>query len=322
MVASRFMRIPARASVSCVVIIAFAAATGACGSFSRSTVSLVQQSARVASPSPGLAATPLTPVGRPAIEGGIEGAFGPLDAAAIGPIRVAHVVPALAARARVLLRPWAHFEFAVGGALYLPGATSSTVIGLDDGAYGGRASGRFDLQVRAIFNPKSAVRAGCSMGLGFTSMPLVQSGVTTDTTMSSSSFWGTSSTTRETSIWARDGGFIEAQFTFAVFVAGDVHPRLGLFGGLALQNQRVVPGQDTLVRTCEASRASSCSVPRPQDENPGRELPLAQGFVSGELRFGHLSLIGSLHAALPTSPLIQQSGLFGGGIDARYTFGR
>lgn len=166
------------------------------------------------------------------------------------------------------------------------------------------------------------MRVGCSLGLGLTSMPFVQTGVTTDTTMTTSGFWGTSSTTRDTSTWTRDGGFAEAQVTATLFIFGNVHRRPGIFGGLAFQNQRVVPGQDTLVRTCSTSRATTRPVLRPQDESPGWELPLKQAFLSAGARFGRLSLVGSLHAALPSSPLLQQSGLFGGGLDARFTFGR
>jgi hypothetical protein len=313
-----------RVIVSALVVVAFAALGSACSTFSRTVATQVQQAARIAAPSPGMAAAPLTPYGRVAVEGGIEGAFGPFAVAPVAVNQVAHLVPTVSARGRVLFRPWRYAEVGLGGVVYLPVATVSTAEGLDDAVFRNGGSGRFDMNLRVVFNPASAVRVGTSLGLGFTSVPFVQTGSTTDVATTTWS-WSTeprSTSTTTASTWARNGSFLEPQLTWGLFVTGDPHRRLGLLGGVTLQNQRVTPGRESILRSCSTSRDSTCEVTRVQDESPGIELPLLQTFVSAELRLGRASVVGTLHAALPSSPLVAQSGLVGGSLDLRYTFGR
>lgn len=309
-----------RLAASVCLCVAGTTLLAACGGFSRTAVTHLQQAGVVAPPATALAASPLVRPGGVAVEGGLDGAFGPFSPDDPNAAHPAHVVPLVGAHARVFYRPARHFELGTGGTVFLPGAAASTARDLDEGTFGHPVTGRFDLQGRLIFNPDSPVRVGWTFGFGLTSVPFIQAGVTTDT--GTTFFWEDRSfTSSSTSMWSRDGSFIEAQFLSALFVAGDPHPRVGLIGGLLLENQRVLPAASTDVRSCSTS-ALSCDVTRPQDDRPGKTLAALLAFVGAELRFGPLSLVGRVHVVFPTDPLISQAGMLGGALDARYTFGR
>ncbi len=202
---------------------------------------------------------------------------------------------------------------------------SMTASDLNADSFGGAVSGRFDTQVRFVFNPRSPVRFGTSLGFGLIAVPYAQSGTTTNTTTTTTTTkaFGSSTGTRTTTeMWTRGGSFFEPQFTLALIVTGDPHPRLGLLGGLTVQNQRVLPGVDVFTDVCTTMRDSTCEVQDARQRRPGRPLALTQAFVSAELRLGAVSLIGSAHVSLPVHALLVQSGLVGGSLDLRYTFGR
>jgi hypothetical protein len=287
------------------------------------TRSEVRQAGLVASPSPGMAASPLTPPGRGAVEGGIGYGVPGATAAATSAARSAQVTSPLSLDLRGFYRFTRMLEAGVAFELAPPAGRAATASDVDVSAFDGVSLLRGGVQARLVFNPESPVNVGAGLGL---SLGAVESFRVVTTTVTHEPVAGGPTTTTYPPS-ASTGSRPYPWLSTSVFLSGRPSPRVSVLGGLALQNQPVVIGAATTTLACTTYDLGAGSTSTGCAGGVARTVPLLRSearaalFVTTAVRTGPVWLVFRAHAVMPTSEAASSQGLFGLGLDLRYVSG-
>ncbi|MDB4929879.1 MAG: hypothetical protein JWM10_2363 [Myxococcaceae bacterium] len=288
------------------------------------TRSDVRQAGLVASPSPAMAASPLTPLNRFALEGGFEAGVPGGAANATSSARSAQVTSPLSLHLRGFYRPTRLFELGAALEIAPPVARSATSADVDPAPFDGVWLLRAGLQARLVFNPDDRVIVGMGFGM---SLGAVEAFRRVTTTVTNNPVGGAPTTTTYPPSGST-GSRPYPWMSTSLFLSGRPSRRVSVLGGLAVQNQPVVIGSRTTSLACTTYdggggglTSTSC------DGEVARSVPLVRTearatlFATTALRTGPVWLVFRADFVLPTSEAASSQGLFGAGLDLRYVSG-
>lgn len=302
------------ALVTCVGAVALGGCGGSGPYVTTRDESAVTQSALVLPATPLHADAPLTARGAVSVEGGVALAHVEAPGADRRAGASGHLTPGYVIQGRVAWRALPSLEVAVAGEGADGRWASTSARDLDASTYAYTESYRLGPQVRVVFNPDSALRAGVSTSLLLGRVPWSRAVTTTHTVI-----WvpggGAPTTPPEVTSTYASNASLRTWVNLAFFVTGDLHRNVSLLGGVSLQGVPATRGAMSFERTC----SDECRGDAPGDRPAAATEGVGTAFLSGELRLGPASLVGRAYVVVFGPSAVVDASRVGGSVGLRWT---